>query len=117
MIKNNKPYENIINKAADSIKARNYISAKEYIRKALMEDYHAPEPQNLIGIICELSGDCILAGKHYRAASSLDPTYKPAIHNLERITSFNYFIGQEEPDFGTQQQKSEVPGSKQLISA
>lgn len=117
MIKNSKFYENIINKAADYIKARNYISAKEYIRKALMADYHAPEPQNLIGIISELSGDCILAGKHYRAASALDPTYKPSIHNLERITSFNYFIGQDEPDFGTQEQKEEVPDSKQLISA
>jgi len=114
MMIDNKSYKSIIKKAADYIKSRNYLAAKEYIRKALIEDYHAPEPQNLIGIISELSGDCILACKHYRAANALDPTYEPAAHNLERITSFNYFIGQEEPDYGIKDEKSKVSDSKQL---
>jgi Flp pilus assembly protein TadD len=116
-MKDTKSYEKIIKSAANSIKARNFLAAKEYIRKALMEDYHAPEPQNLIGILSELSGDCISAGKHYRAANALDATYKPSIHNLERITSFNYIIGQEDPDFGIAQQKSETANSNQLRSA
>lgn len=117
MIKNINFYNKIIENAANSIKAKNFSAAKEYIRKALMEDYHAPEPQNLIGILSELSGDCISAGKHYRAANALEATYKPSIHNLERITSFDYIIGQEDPDFGIAQQKSAGSNSNQLKSA
>ena len=116
-MKDTKSYEKIIKNAVNSIKTKNFIAAKEYIKKALMEDYHAPEPQNLIGIMSELSGNYTLAGKHYRAASALDPTYKPANHNLERVTSFNYMMGQEEPDFGIAAQNSELPNSKQLRSA
>jgi tetratricopeptide (TPR) repeat protein len=55
------------------------------ILKALKENPDAPEPQNLLGIFCELNGNSELARKHYRAAYALDPTYLPASENLERL--------------------------------
>jgi len=64
--------------------------AKEYLKKAMVENTESPEPQNLLGIIYEYEGDLLTAGKHYRAALELDPTYKPSQENLERITLFKY---------------------------
>ncbi|MHB8074065.1 hypothetical protein [Desulfosporosinus fructosivorans] len=43
-----------------------------------------------------------LARKHYRAAYALDPTFKPAIRNLERISTFDNRYGRDHIDFGDQ---------------
>ena len=48
----------------------------------------APQPHNLLGIWFEINGDEIMARRHYRAAYSLDPTFKPACKNIERICTF-----------------------------
>lgn len=69
---------------------KNFDKAKEYLKKAIAENLEAPEPQNLIGVLYEYGDDLLTAGKHYRAALELDPTYKPALENLERITRFRY---------------------------
>lgn len=54
-----------------------------------MEKYpHAPEPHNLLGIVMEKMGDHLSAMKHFRAAWALDPTYAPAIHNLNTYGTF-----------------------------
>jgi len=53
----------------------------------------------LLGIIGEITGDLSLAGKHYRAAYALDPTFKPACRNLERITKFYYRLNIKNVDF------------------
>ena len=45
----------------------------------------APQPQNLLGIIAELNGDKVLAMKHYRAAWSLAPNYRPSRENIDRM--------------------------------
>lgn len=51
---------------------------------AMMERFpHNPEPHNLLGIVSEKKGDHLLALKHFRVALSLNPSYAPAIHNLE----------------------------------
>lgn len=44
---------------------------------------HNPEPYNLLGIVLEQRGEHLLALKHFRVALSLNPSYAPAIHNLE----------------------------------
>jgi DNA-binding NtrC family response regulator len=69
---------------------KNFDKAKEYLKKAIAENLEAPEPQNLIGVLYEYGDDILTAGKHYRVALELDPTYKPALENLERVTRFRY---------------------------
>ena len=69
---------------------KNFDKAKEYIKKAIAENLEVPEPQNLIGILYEYEDDLLTAEKHYRAALELDPTYKPALENLNRVASFRY---------------------------
>jgi Flp pilus assembly protein TadD len=51
----------------------------------LRENPDAPEPQNLLGLWNEMNKNFDLARKHYRAAYALDPTYRPASVNLERV--------------------------------
>ncbi len=58
------------------------------VLESLKEDPNAPEPHNLLGIWYELGGNEDLARRHYRAAYALDPSYKPASENLERICTF-----------------------------
>ena len=41
-----------------------------------------------------------MARKHYRAAYALDPAYRPAIRNLERISSFDFQIKGKPMDYG-----------------
>lgn len=69
---------------------KNYTKAKDFLKKAIVENLESPEPQNLLGILSEYEGDLKKAGIHYRSALELDPTYKPARDNLERVTSFKY---------------------------
>jgi len=50
--------------------------------------------------LAELGGETALAGKHYRAAYALEPSYKPAARNLDRITSIRYRMDNVAPDYG-----------------
>ncbi len=66
----------------------------------------SPQPHNLLGIWFEINGDDIMARRHYRAAYSLDPTFKPACKNIERICTFE----NPEPfayDFGDESEEQE----------
>lgn len=74
-----------IRQAAASLRSKDCDSAYSQIVEAMRTDPDAPQPHNLLGIFYELSGDGNMARRHYRAAYSLDPTYKPACRNLERI--------------------------------
>lgn len=60
---------------------------KELVIQALVEYPHAPQPQNLLGIIAEKSHDLSLAMKHYRAAWALAPNYRPSRENIDRLVS------------------------------
>ena len=95
-------FEKKIEQAVNALQAKDYAAAQEYLRYAMLEDMNndAPEVHNLYGVLAELTGNLSLAGKHYRAAYALDPTYKPASRNLERISSFYYIPGDTHPDFG-----------------
>lgn len=93
-------YELNIRKVCDCLKNNH---TKEVIRliSALMEyDMDAAEPHNLLGIYYEISGNDNAARRHYRAAYALDPTYKPACRNLDRICSWSWFQGNPQYDFG-----------------
>ncbi|RDU24730.1 tetratricopeptide repeat protein [Anaerosacchariphilus polymeriproducens] len=74
-----------INEAIDLLNGNKLQESYEMIIKALEQNPNAPEPQNLLGLWYELQGDNDMARKHYRAAYALDPTYKSASRNLERV--------------------------------
>lgn len=65
-----------------------YESCIEPICSAMESNPHAPEPHNLMGIVLEKQGDHTTAMKHFRAAWALDPSYKPANHNLNTYGTF-----------------------------
>ncbi|MBO0563192.1 hypothetical protein EXQ39_07335 [Clostridium botulinum] len=87
-------------KAIINLKSSNYSLAHKYIYLLMRVNENAPEWHNLLGILSEIKGDLILAGKHYRASYALDPTYKPASKNLYRITCFYYKFDKESLDYG-----------------
>lgn len=73
---------------------RSLVEEKKYVECIpaicqTMESYpHAPQPHNLLGIVLEKSGDHLGAMKHFRAAWALDPTYLPAVQNLNTYGTF-----------------------------
>jgi two-component system, OmpR family, alkaline phosphatase synthesis response regulator PhoP len=79
-------YMSLIELARKSIMDRHVDAAAEHVRKAISLDPARAETFNLLGAIMEIRGDRIEAQKNYRAALSLDPSYKPAIRNLQRST-------------------------------
>lgn len=92
-------FNNYIKEATSEL--HNYKLEESYktIIKALNANPSAPEPHNLLGIWYEFKGIDDLARKHYRAAYALDPTYKPASENLQRVCTI--FASKTIPfDFG-----------------
>jgi Flp pilus assembly protein TadD len=92
-------YKSFVAEAAVKLRNREIEEAQELIVNALSQNPDAPEPQNLLGILYEFKGDEDLARRHYRAACALDPTYRPANKNLERICKF-YVLPDMIIDFG-----------------
>lgn len=80
-------FDKYIKKAADSLQGCEYEQAYEFIMKAVNANPNAPEPHNLLGIWYEFKGNNDLARKHYRVAYVLNPIYKPASVNLERVST------------------------------
>ena len=83
-------YGSAIELAKRSIGDRHFDAAIEHVRKAIFLDPMRPEAFNLLGALMEIRGDRIEAQKNYRAALSLDPSYAPAIKNLDRSTSWGW---------------------------
>lgn len=73
---------------------KNLVANREYenciavIRAAMGENPDSPQPHNLLGIVLEKTGNHSAAMKHFRAAWALDPTYAPALHNLNTYGTF-----------------------------
>ena len=80
-------YASSIELAKRSVGDRHFEAALEHVRKAISLDPNRPEAFNLLGALMEIQGDCMEAQKKYRAALSLDPSYKPALENLRRSTT------------------------------
>lgn len=85
-------YKDFVEFAKKCIIEKAFDKAELYLKKAVSENVNAAEPHNLFGVIAEYRGDYGSAGKHYRAACALDPTYKPADRNLQRLTEYDYSI-------------------------
>ncbi len=84
------PRETCIKFAKKMINERNFSEARKYLEKAVATDPNDPEVFNLLGVIYEFEDDENKAMKNYRTAVSLDPTYKPAQDNLNRISEFSH---------------------------
>ena len=63
-----------------------FEAAAEHVKQAISIDASRPEAFNFLGALYEVQGNKLEAQKNYRAALSLDPTYKPAQDNLSRST-------------------------------
>lgn len=96
-------YEALIQKAINCINENKFIAAEDYLKAAIIQNVSAPQTHNLFGILAEYKGDKLLAGKHYRAAYALDPTFKSAIRNLERITHFSSSLWDNKFDLGNKE--------------
>ena len=71
-------YSQSVSQAVSCLQSFRYEKAYELILRAMEERPDAPQPHNLLGIYYELGGNIDLARRHYRAAYSLDPTFRPA---------------------------------------
>ncbi|MBG0790245.1 MAG: response regulator [Desulfovibrionaceae bacterium] len=68
-----------------------FEDARAAVKKAIAEDPGHPEAYNLLGALFEIDGDHLEAVKFYHAAMDIDPTFKTAGSNLERITSWRKY--------------------------
>lgn len=97
-IKSNK-FKNVIDDVTEKLHNHEWDESHKIIINSLSENPDAPEPHNLLGLWYEFNKNYDLARKHYRAAYALDPTYKPASVNLERVCTM--FSNRNVPaDFG-----------------
>lgn len=88
----NNHYKNELDELCAMVRAmvsnKNYQGCIDSICNSMERNPHAPEPHNLLGIVLERMGDHTGAMKHFRAAWALDPTYRPATHNLNVYGTF-----------------------------
>ncbi|MCF8027575.1 MAG: response regulator [Desulfobacteraceae bacterium] len=84
-------YRSMIELSKRHISDRNFAAAREAVRKAIAADPAQPEAYNLLGVLLEIKKERLEAQKFYRAAIDIDPTFKPALANLDRTTSWNKF--------------------------
>jgi DNA-binding response OmpR family regulator len=80
-------YQTLINEARDHFRQGELESAWEFTRRAVAVNPGRAEAYNLLGALLEIKHDRLAAQKFYRAALMIDPTYRPAGENLEKITS------------------------------
>lgn len=85
--------ESLLELAKSSLVIRKTDEAMGYLRKAIAMDPTKPESFNLLGLTLEVKGELLDAQKMYRAALSLDPTYKPAQENLHNSVQWGYTDG------------------------
>jgi len=91
----NQDYESCLELAKKCVADRHFEAAAEHMRKAISIDSSRPEAFNFLGALYEVQGDKLEAQKNYRAALSLDPTYKPAQNNLSRSTGARPDMGKK----------------------
>jgi len=80
-------YRTLIKQSRKRIREGAFEAAWDNARRAVASDPTRPEAYNLLGALLEIKHQGLEAQKFYRAALEIDPTYRPAGENLERITS------------------------------
>ena len=84
--KNAQDYKTHFELVKKCISEKHFEAAMIHARRAIALDPSRPEAFNLLGVLFDIQNDKYEAQKNYRAALSLDPSYKPAIQNLNRST-------------------------------
>lgn len=84
-------YQDLIEFTRRYMNDGNIKAARESARKAIALDPGKPDAYNLLGGLLEAGRERLEAQKFYRAALDIDPTYKPASDNLERVTSWQRY--------------------------
>ncbi|MBN1787373.1 MAG: response regulator [Sedimentisphaerales bacterium] len=82
-------YDSCLKLAKQCVKDNHLEAAVEHVKKAISLEPSRPDAFNFLGALCEIQGDRLEGQKNYRAALSLDSTYKPAQDNLSRSTHAN----------------------------
>lgn len=95
-----KSYEMKVRIAINALKSGDFDMAMISTLQAVLDNQDLPEYHNLLGLIAEHHKDFALACRHYRASYALDPSYKPALHNLERLTNQKFGTTSDHADFG-----------------
>ncbi|HOU11351.1 MAG TPA: hypothetical protein PL044_12090 [Clostridiales bacterium] len=113
-----KQFLSCIAAATACIRRADLTKAYSLIIEAMSINPDAPQPHNLLGIWYESNADGDLARRHYRAAYALDPTYKPACKNLERICTLFDNRYPDDIDYGDNHGESSLPKNviKQNVS-
>ncbi|MBN1293861.1 MAG: response regulator [Candidatus Latescibacteria bacterium] len=81
-------YTSFLELAKRAISDRHFDTAKTLVGKAISIDNSRPEAMNLLGALHEIEKNILEAQKYYRVAIAIDSTYKPALDNLHRSTSW-----------------------------
>lgn len=81
-------YDELVENARRRIRAGAPQDALGWLREAIGQDPSRPEAFNLLGAATALTGSIYKAQDYYRAALALDPTYAPALANLEHSGRF-----------------------------
>ncbi len=110
------PFSEMVKEAAKTLSKGSLYEALPVIKEALILNTEAAEPHNLLGIFFELKGDDNNARKHYRAAYALDPTYKPACSNLERLVTFVWGRVSRKFDYGIELQDESEEKTDKAVS-
>lgn len=112
------PFSDTVKEAVKILSIGSLYEALPIIKEALILNTEAAEPHNLLGIFFEMKGDDNNARKHYRAAYALDPTYKPACRNLERLVEFVWGPVSRKFDYGNElQDESEATQTDEDVSS
>jgi len=83
-------YEGYLELASKRIGKGEFDAARVYAHKAISINSNRPEAYNLLGGLYEARSNRLEAEKNYRVALALTPSYKPALKNLDRVTSRPY---------------------------
>jgi DNA-binding response OmpR family regulator len=81
-------YGKLIELAKRHITDGMFAAAGETVKKAIAANPEHPEAYNLLGALYEIRSKHHEAVKFYRTALDIDPTYKTAWSNLDRVTSW-----------------------------
>lgn len=82
-------YESCIQQAKAAVESKNFDLAESWVKRAIFIDTSRAEAFNFLGVLFELKNDKHSAQKYYRAALSLEPSFRPAWNNLDRSTRFS----------------------------
>lgn len=81
-------YDSLVEQARDAVRAGRLADAERLGREALSHDPERAAAYNILAAVRELDGEHPEAVDLLRAGLAVEPDYKPAQHNLKRLTAW-----------------------------